>query len=55
MYDSGDFNVVLDKVLEQADWNDFEARKAESAKQGKLRGRGISCTLNGQVQIGGSK
>ena len=45
VYDSGDFNVVLDKVLEQADWNDFEARKTESAKQGKLRGRGISCYI----------
>ena len=42
VYDSGDFNTVLDLILEQADWNGFEARKAESAKQGKLRGRGLS-------------
>jgi carbon-monoxide dehydrogenase large subunit len=45
VYDSGDFNTVLDLILEQADWNGFEARKAESAKQGKLRGRGLSCYI----------
>ena len=45
VYDSGDFNTVLDLILEQADWNGFGARKAESAKQGKLRGRGLSCYI----------
>ena len=40
-YDSGNFPAILDKALELADWNGFEARKAESAKRGKLRGRGI--------------
>lgn len=40
-YDSGDFPAVLDKALELADWNGFAARKKESAKRGKLRGRGI--------------
>ncbi|MEY3045504.1 MAG: hypothetical protein RL242_2346 [Pseudomonadota bacterium] len=45
VYDSGDFNTVLDLILEQADWNGFAARKAESAKQGKLRGRGLSCYI----------
>ncbi len=40
-YDSGDFPAVLDKALELADWKGFPARKKESAKRGKLRGRGI--------------
>ena len=40
-YDSGDFPLMLDKALELADWKGFAARKRESAKNGKLRGRGI--------------
>ena len=40
-YDSGEFTAVLDKALQVADWNSFEKRKAESARRGKLRGRGI--------------
>jgi len=41
-YDSGDFSGVLDQALAAADWNGFAARKAEAAKQGRLRGRGMS-------------
>ncbi|MBP0462769.1 xanthine dehydrogenase family protein molybdopterin-binding subunit [Roseomonas sp. PWR1] len=41
VYDSGDFSALLDKALEAADWNGFEARKAESAARGMLRGRGL--------------
>ncbi len=40
-YDSGDFSAVLGKALAAADWDGFAARKAESAKRGRLRGRGI--------------
>ena len=40
-YDSGDFTAILDKAVAVADWHGFEKRKAESAKRGKLRGRGI--------------
>jgi carbon-monoxide dehydrogenase large subunit len=40
-YDSGEFTALLDKTLEAADWSGFEARKAESRRRGKLRGRGI--------------
>ena len=40
-YDSGNFPAILDKALELADWNGFDKRKADSAKRGKLRGRGI--------------
>ncbi|MGH8766082.1 MAG: xanthine dehydrogenase family protein molybdopterin-binding subunit, partial [Burkholderiales bacterium] len=41
-YDCGDFEKGLDKALALADWNGFEARKAKSAKQGRLRGIGLS-------------
>ena len=40
-YDSGDFPALLDRALELADWDGFNARKIESRKRGKLRGRGI--------------
>jgi carbon-monoxide dehydrogenase large subunit len=40
-YDGGEFNAVLEKALKAADWDGFEARKAESKARGKLRGRGI--------------
>ena len=44
-YDSGDFETVMDKALALADWNGFEARRKESEKRGKLRGRGLSCYI----------
>ncbi len=40
-YDSGEFEAVLDKALALADWNNFAARRAESARRGLLRGIGI--------------
>lgn len=44
-YDSGDFPGLFARALEAADWKGFPARKRESAKRGKLRGRGIGCYL----------
>ena len=41
-YDCGDFEGVLDKALQAADWRSFDKRKEESRKGGKLRGRGIA-------------
>ncbi|WP_395712991.1 xanthine dehydrogenase family protein molybdopterin-binding subunit [Reyranella sp.] len=40
-YDSGEFTALLDKAVRFADVAGFAARKAESAKRGKLRGIGI--------------
>ena len=40
-YDSGDFPNLLDRALEAADWDGFAARRAESRRRGRLRGRGI--------------
>jgi carbon-monoxide dehydrogenase large subunit len=41
-YDSGDFEGVLDDALKAAAWSEFPARKKESERRGKLRGRGMS-------------
>ena len=40
-YDSGDFPAILDRALAVADWDGFAARRAASARRGRLRGRGI--------------
>ncbi len=42
VYDSGDYNGSLDKLLEHFDVEAFEAEKAEAAKEGKLLGVGYS-------------
>jgi hypothetical protein len=41
-YDSGDPKGCLARAMEVADWAGFPTRKAQSARQGKLRGIGIS-------------
>ncbi len=45
IYDTGDFPALLDQALKASDWNGYAARKRESKKAGKLRGRGIGCYL----------
>ena len=45
IYDSGEFEAVLDKALALADWAGFAARRAASARAGKLRGMGLCCFL----------
>jgi carbon-monoxide dehydrogenase large subunit len=44
-YDSGRFEQVMDQGLKLADWDGFAARATETAKAGKLRGRGIATFL----------
>jgi len=44
-YDSGDFAHVMEDALELADIKGFEKRRAESKKRGKLRGIGMSNTI----------
>ena len=41
-YDVGDFHRVLDRALAEADIDGFDARRAESAAQGKYRGLGLA-------------
>ncbi len=42
VYDTGNYHATLDKGLEMAGVDTFEARRAESAANGKLRGLGIA-------------
>ena len=41
-YDIGDYEPLLDKALEMIDYKGFAGRRAESLKQGKYRGIGLS-------------
>lgn len=41
-YDSGDFPATMALSLKRAGWADFEARRAEAKRRGKLRGIGMS-------------
>src|SRR5262245_62250303 len=41
-YDAGDYHASLNRALELADFSGFAARKAESNRNGKLRGIGFS-------------
>lgn len=41
-YDTGNYDATMDKMIEIADFAGFEARKADSAKRGKLRGLGVN-------------
>jgi carbon-monoxide dehydrogenase large subunit len=45
VFDSGEFEVALDKCMALADWAGFEARRAASEKAGLRRGRGIACFI----------
>ena len=47
VYDCGDFEGVLEKALEMADWIGFAERRNDSARRGKLRGRGIATFIEG--------
>jgi carbon-monoxide dehydrogenase large subunit len=44
-YDSGEFEKNMDLALQLADYKGFKARKAQSRKNGKLRGFGLSNTI----------
>ncbi len=44
-YDSGEFEECMDICLKMADWKGFEKRRAEARKRGKLRGIGISNSI----------
>ena len=44
-YDAGDYIASLDKALEVSDYKGFPARRAESERNGKLRGIGLSAYI----------
>ena len=47
VYDSGDYVARLDEALAEADAAGFPARRAESARRGKLRGIGVGPYVEG--------
>ena len=51
LYDSGDFETLMDKALRLADWDGFAPRAAASAQCGMIRGLGIASFLE---CVGGS-
>ncbi len=54
-YDSGEYAAVMDAALERADWQGFEARRAESAANGKPRGLGLACYVEICSGLGGEQ
>jgi carbon-monoxide dehydrogenase large subunit len=44
-YDCGEFEAAMDTAMQKADTAGFEARRKESEERGKLRGLGISVTV----------
>jgi CO/xanthine dehydrogenase Mo-binding subunit len=63
IYDSGDYPGLMAKLKTLCDWNGFEARRAEAASRGRLRGIGMAPYVEGtgpgpyeggQVQVLGS-
>ncbi len=51
-YDSGEFEKSMDMALQLADLAGFEKRRAEARKRGKLRGIGLSNTIERAAALG---
>ena len=51
-YDSGEFASAMDETLALADYKGFPARRAEAKKRGKLRGLGISYSIERSAAAG---
>ncbi len=45
VYDTGNYEASLDKALEYIDYAGFEARRAQTAEQGRRRGIGFACYI----------
>ncbi|MBX9840307.1 MAG: xanthine dehydrogenase family protein molybdopterin-binding subunit [Xanthobacteraceae bacterium] len=45
IYDSGEFEAILDRALALSDWKGFNKRRAASRRSGRLRGIGLCCFL----------
>lgn len=45
IYDSGEFEAVMDKAIALSEWESFEERRITSKQKGKLRGIGMCCFL----------
>ena len=45
VYDSGEFERLMDECMELADWKGYGQRQARSKATGKVRGRAVSCYI----------
>ncbi len=45
VYDSGEFERVMDECMQRADWQGYKQRQALSKAAGKVRGRSVSCYI----------
>jgi len=55
VYDSGDYEKLMDGALARSDWDAFEERRAESAARGQLRGIGMSFYVEICSVLGGEQ
>jgi carbon-monoxide dehydrogenase large subunit len=47
LYENADMPALMEKALKLADWDGFEARRAEAKARGMLRGIGLSTVVEG--------
>lgn len=47
IYDSGDYPATLEAALEAADYDSFETRRASAHEEGRYRGIGVACYVEG--------
>jgi carbon-monoxide dehydrogenase large subunit len=45
IYDSGEFEAIMDRAIALADWQGFKKRRTASRRNGKFRGIGMCCFL----------
>ena len=50
-YDNGEYKSAMEQALTLADWDGFEARRAEARQRGKYRGIGLSNYIEGTSGI----
>ncbi|MDX5594106.1 xanthine dehydrogenase family protein molybdopterin-binding subunit [Pseudovibrio sp. SPO723] len=55
MYDTGDFSGHLSKAMEEAQWDTFSEREAESLSRGMWRGIGVSSYIEACAFPGGEE
>jgi carbon-monoxide dehydrogenase large subunit len=53
IYDSGEYARLLDNAIARADWSGFEDRRERSARDGRLRGIGLSYYVEICAGLGG--
>jgi len=52
IYDGGEFPTIFEEALQEADWDGYAQRQAESAERGLIRGRGIGHYLEVTADAG---